>query len=108
MPQCLGQIRVVLDEGGAGRSPGQGLEAQRAAAGEQVQAPTAGQMERQPVEQGFPGTGRGRADAAGIGKTQLATAPVAANDAEFSRRTLVAALGRGLTFSTPVWSGSDC
>src|SRR5690606_25217568 len=57
---------------------------QRARAGEQVQAIAAGQVEIQPVEQGFAGSGRAGAHAAGIRKAELTAAPVATDNAQLA------------------------
>ena len=66
--QGPGQGRGVVHQGRGARAPGQGLQAERSGAGEQIQAVLADQVERQPVEQGFPGPGRGRAYPAGVRK----------------------------------------
>lgn len=80
-PQGLGQCRRMVHKGSRGGAPGQRFKTQYAAAGKQVEAVPACQVERQPVEQGLAGTGWCRADAASIGEAQLAASPVATNDA---------------------------
>ncbi len=65
-----------------GSAPGQGLQAQCAAAGEQVQASGAVNARGQPVEQGFAHAVRGGPQAFCGGKPEFAASPLPANNAQ--------------------------
>src|SRR5690606_39626594 len=64
-----------------GGAAGQGLQGQRPAAGEQVEAAGALDVHAQPVEQGFAYPVRGRSQPWFLGKAETPTAPFAGDDA---------------------------
>jgi len=78
-PQGRGQAAIPLDELGTGRTPGQGLKAEGAGTGEEIQHPLAGQGRRQPIKDGFADPIRRRANATRCGKPQT-TAPMGTRD----------------------------
>ena len=74
-------LRVAVHQdhlGGASRAR---FQSQRATAGKQVQAASAGHIPRKPVEQGFPHPIRGGAQARHRGEIQFATAPAPGDEA---------------------------
>lgn len=87
-PRCIGGQRmsgpaVPLDEGNLGGAPGQGFEAERAAARIEIQAAGVGDHRSQPVEQGLPDPSQGGAQAGTVGKSQFPALPLTTDDAHF-------------------------
>ncbi|MNR28631.1 hypothetical protein D3C85_1459620 [compost metagenome] len=64
------------------RAAGQSLEKQRAATGKWIKYLGAGDIRREPVEQGLTHPVRGRAQAWSIGEAQLSAAPFTTDDAQ--------------------------
>ena len=81
----------------------QRFEPEGPAAGKQVQAALAGQLELQPVEQGLADPVRGRAQRAGLREMQLPPAPFATDDADFASPP-----GRGGRVSRGIRRRSAC
>jgi len=74
--------RRAINEITTGGATGQGLEAQRAAAGEKIEAAGAMNRGRQPVEQGFAHSIGGRSQSLGGRERQFTPAPLPPNDAQ--------------------------
>lgn len=77
---------VVLDQGRRPRAARDRLEAEDAAAGEQVEARCAFDVRCEPVEQGFAHAVRRGADAGQIEKFEIAALPPSADDAQLGAR----------------------
>jgi hypothetical protein len=72
--------RIALDKDHLGRPSRERLEAERAAAGKEVETATAGQLELQPVEHRFPDPVRGRPQLFLLREIQFSSTPFPADD----------------------------
>src|SRR5579871_4835640 len=90
-PQLADGRGIAVHEGHRSRPARERFQAQRTAAGEQVEAARAGQLRREPVEQGLAHAVRRRPDVCIRREAQLPAAPAAADDAQYARRRATAA-----------------
>ena len=83
LPQHRRRVAVVVNQHGAARPPGQRLEAERAATGEEVEAVASLHLAGQPVEQRLPHPAERGAHRGAGGHLELSPFPQTADNAHF-------------------------